>query len=132
MPIAIGDVFLLRCNTCREPKPKFFVVALLEPFRCFLINSAPTAFQASRPEQMLALAPILANQHPFLSYNSYVGCNELFAEYSQADIEAAEASDPSVRLGSLHPHARAAVAAALTGNRFLPKLYLAKLQNSWV
>lgn len=131
MPIAVGQVFRLTCNTCTPPKLKYFVIAMVEPLRCFLINSRPTQFQASTPERLGSLAPILRAQHQFLGHDSYVACTDLFAEYTVEEIEAAVDADGSVFLGELSAEGRAAVARALSNNRMLPRRHLPALQAAW-
>lgn len=132
MQLAVGDVFLLQCQTCQTPKRKYFVVANLDPLLCFLINSEPTAFQKSRPEIMQTLAPILMSEHAsFLKYDSYIGCNELFGEYSAGDISNILQSNPSCYVGKLSGTARLAVAAALKGNKILPAKRLAEIAANW-
>jgi hypothetical protein len=61
----------------------------------------------------------------------FVGCDQLFREYSMEEIEAAVAADQMVYLGDLTPNARAAVAAALIGNRSLPPGRLGQLSEAW-
>lgn len=131
MPPAVGDVFHLRCQTCRPPKFKFFVVALADPLRFFLINSRATDFQKADVERMRALAEVLAEEHRFLHHDSLVGCNELFSEYSETELVDAVANDPLCCLGSLSPNARAAVFSALQGNKFIPRKYLSALLVAW-
>lgn len=131
MQLQTGQVFRLHCQTCATPKMKYFVVAMLNPFRCFVINSKPTALQLSRPDMMNALARIMEVQHRFLHHDSYVGCGDLFAEHSEAEVLAEYARNPSCYIGDLHGAARKAVARSLDGNRLLPVKYIAKMLQDW-
>ena len=131
MPIAVGQVYRLMCQTCTKPKVKYFVIALTAPCVCFVINSTPTAFQLGQPVQMAALAPVLRAENRFLHHDSYVACNQLFAEYDEQAILNAVAADPNVYLGQLGPNAYAAVVAALTGNRLIPRGRLALITAAW-
>ncbi len=131
MQIALGDVYKLKCQTCMPPKMKFFVAALVDPLRFFLINSHPTGLQQSKPDLMSALARIHAVQHNFLSYDSYVACDMLIAEYDIEQLNAEIARCPACHVGCLHKAGRKAVARAVRNNRQLPTKYRPLLENAW-
>src|SRR5690606_9607979 len=117
MQFATGQVFSLYCSLCTPQKQKLFVVALLDPFRCFLINSRPSPFQGSSPKQMACLAMILQCEHAFLVKDSLVACTEISAEHSELSISNAIAASSSCYKGVLSANARTAVARALRDNR---------------
>lgn len=113
MQIAVGQVFRLQCQTCNPPKLKYFVVACVDPFLCFLINSQATAFQQSNPTLMAALAPLAANDHPFLTHDSLLGCNMVFGEYTADEVLAIFGKDSSIYLGDIHQNAVAGIKNAI-------------------
>lgn len=131
MQLDIGQVFRLHCQTCHTPKPKFFVVALVDPLRFFLINSNPTLLQKSKPELMHALALVHTVQQKFLHHDSYVACDMLFAEYDLEQLEAEVTAHPECQVGCLHTAGRKAVARAVRGNRQLPSKYREPLERAW-
>jgi hypothetical protein len=131
MHLAIGQVFYLHCQTCTTPKPKFFVVATLQPLKCFVINSQPTAFQLADPKRLAALTPIRADQHPFLVYDSYVGCNALFSEYDEPALQAVLAKNPSAFRGVLHQDAITAVRATIANSVLLSPVRKRELLAVW-
>lgn len=129
---AVGDVIFLRCKNCNPPKDKFFVVALVEPLKLFLINSEMTDFQKASPDHVIAQAHVLVAEHAFLEYDSLVGCDWLSHEYSDEDLKRALASNNRYRvIGTLSPRARQAVAAALQGNVHIPGKWLKQLKEHW-
>lgn len=131
-PIQVGDVFYLRCTLCNPPKPKFFVVAALDPLRMFLINSRLNEFQASVPEIAACMVLIRATEHvDFLTHDSYVGCNQLSHEYNFAKLSELLVNHPDTRVGALHPHAKEAVSRALAGNTQLSGKYLRHVRPHW-
>lgn len=133
MQVNVGDVFHLYCQTCVTPKWKFFVVALVEPFLCFVINSKPTRFQQRRPDLLRCLAPISVTDEAYLTHDSFIACNELFSEHTLEELMAKvrDANDRSRRLGALSQSSRDQVARALVGNRFLKRKYLRLLEKEW-
>ncbi|MBA0101252.1 hypothetical protein WH218_19660 [Stenotrophomonas indicatrix] len=132
MAAAVGDVFFLRCTLCNPPKDKFFVVALAEPLKLFLINSEMTEFQRARPDRAMAQAEIAAAEHDFLEYDSIIGCDWLSHEYGQDTLERALANDKRYRcIGRLSDAARRSVAAALRDNVHIPGKWLKLLKQHW-
>ncbi|MEN5374307.1 hypothetical protein [Stenotrophomonas hibiscicola] len=129
---AVGDVYFLRCKNCNPPKDKFFVVALAEPLKLFLINSEMTDFQRVRREHVVAQAHIAVAEHGFLEYDSLIGCDWLSHEYSSEDLERVLAIDERYRyVGSLSMAARQAVAAALQGNVHIAGKWLKQIKEHW-
>lgn len=129
---AVGDVIFLRCKNCNPPKDKFFVVALVEPLKLFLINSEMTAFQKASPDHVIAQAHVSVAEHDFLEYDSLIGCDWLSHEYSDADLERALTTNNRYKvIGALSPRARQAVAAALQGNVHIPGRWLKQLKECW-
>jgi hypothetical protein len=129
--LQIGQVFRLYCQTCAKPKVKFFVVALLQPLRCFVINSRATDFQEANAAAAATLAPIRLVEHAFLSWDSFVACDVLFSEYSEQTILDHYARTPAVYVGDLSLGARASVRAALQDNKLLPVLRVKALAGAW-
>jgi len=66
-------------HTKPTPKPKFVVIVYvnLSPHG-FLINSIINNFILNRSYLLPCEAQILASQHSFLNYDSYVDCREIF------------------------------------------------------
>lgn len=130
--ISVGDVYHLRCTLCNPPKPKFFVVAHVDPLRMFLINSNLSDFVRGSPEHVAAMALIRVQQHPeFLVHDSYIACDHLSHEYSSELLILKMGLSPEVRVGHLHPDAKAAVREALRGNALLAGKYLKQLRVTW-
>lgn len=129
--IAVGDVFHLRCNLCNPPKNKFFVVALHDPLKMFLINSDATDFQKSSPAIMAAQARIFASEHTFLEYDSLIGCDHLTHEYRLDQLRDLVLRNPTIRIGHLSDRAKEAVGQALKGNELIPRKYLRALGPCW-
>ena len=129
--IAIGDVFHLRCKNCNPPKPKFFVVVQSEPLRMILINSSRTDYQEQRADHVAVIPVIRQHGHPFLSHDSYLGCNELTHEYNHAELAAMVNAKPAIRLGALDASARESVAGAFRHNELVPRKYLRDLRQIW-
>lgn len=130
--VSLGDVLYLRCTLCNEPAQKFFVVAQVQPLRMFLINSELTEFAKARPAHVAASPLIRYAEHSgFLKYDSFVGCDHLSHEYSYERVEALLSANPSIRVGQLHPNAKAAIGSALRGNFLLPRKYLKDLLPLW-
>lgn len=131
MTIGVGDVFYLRCTHCNPPKPKFFVVAQVDPMiRMFLINSEISDYEKSKPALVAAKANILAAEHAFLKHDSVISCDHISHEYSQT-IRSVLAYEPRVFVGVLSAAARNAVAEALRQNELLPRKYLRDLRALW-
>src|SRR5690349_9751057 len=106
MELAVGQVFWLRCQTCKTPKPKLHIIAMVDPMLCFLINSVRTEFQLAREPHIAATPPIFQADHSFLDHDSYIGCNELFAEHTADSILSVMARNPRTYVGELHENAR--------------------------
>lgn len=119
------------CNTCTPRKQKYFVVALVEPLKFFLINSRPTPFQLARPDFMRALAPIYSRSDPFLDHDSYVACNTLLGEYTPEEVEAEFELNDRIFKGDLSPQGCCEVRAALVDNKHLPRKYRPLLHTAW-
>lgn len=130
--IELGDVLYLRCKHCVPPKPKFFVVAQVQPLRMFLINSEINQFAASKP-RMVALMPMLMHvEHAsFLAHDSYLCCDHLSHEYSIERVKEILRADPGVRRGQISEAGRRALAGTLRGNHLVPRKYLRDLMAVW-
>lgn len=130
--VGVGDVFFLRCLLCNPPKDKFFVVALADPLKLFLISSEMTEFQRTRPEHVAALATIEVAEHDFLEHDSLIGCDWLSHEYDSDALERALGKDERYRLvGHLSDAARQSVATALHGNVHISGKWLKLLKERW-
>lgn len=129
--IANGDVFHLRCKLCNPPKNKFFVVALVDPLKLFLINSDATDFQKGVPAIMATQAQIFVSEHAFLKYDSLISCDQVSHEYSRDQLQDLIMRDATIRLGHLSDRAKEAVGRALKGNEMLPRKYLNALALCW-
>lgn len=132
MCVSLGDVLHLQCTLCDPPKPKFFVVAQVQPLRMFLINSNLTEFQ-KRSNDHLAVCPgLLADDHPqFLTHDSFLCCDHLSHEYNYEQVAQKLQKQPEVLIGHLHADAKAALCAALDNNRLLAGKHLRELRPLW-
>ncbi len=68
---------------CRHTKPnlkdKFVLIAYIDPSPYgFLINSKVNRYIKNRPYLLCCEAKIIAVEHEFLNYNSYVDCTAAF------------------------------------------------------
>lgn len=128
-----GQVFKLYCATCADKKDKFFVVALTEPvLRCFLINSDMTKLQQSRDDLALECVPLAQSQHPFLTYDSYLGCNYLFPEYTAKSLNIVLNARPGAYVGNLHQDAMEEAYRRFDQNVSLPKKRIDDLKKCWI
>ena len=132
MDFAPGQVFRLYCATCKDQKTKYFVVALVNPIlRCFLINTSLTDLQKDTPELADECVPLLQAQHPFLSYDSYLGCNQLFSEYTARSIEIIHSGNAGIHVGDLHPDAMEEAFRRFPTNVSLPIKRVTELLVEW-
>ncbi|CAD5949645.1 hypothetical protein [Planktothrix agardhii] len=80
MPAQWEIFYVKSCrHTDPDPKDKFVLIAYIEPsFYGFLINSKINKYLKNRPYLLCCEAEIIAIEHDFLDYNSYVDCREAF------------------------------------------------------
>ncbi|HAG84685.1 MAG TPA: hypothetical protein DCL61_26925 [Cyanobacteria bacterium UBA12227] len=108
--------------SCRYAKPikdKFVVIAYVNPSpHGFFINSRINKFISNRPYLLACEAQILANQHPFLKYDSYIDCREIFSflESELTDTRGIMSSD-----------AQAAVIEAVNSCRVLERIHKTRI-----
>lgn len=95
-----GSILLIYCHFCDPPKPKFFVVAAVNPFPVgFFINSEPTRWQQQTKHLMDAQVKIArADYAGFLKHDSWIDCTEAIDQYEMAELVAAVAADPAKKL----------------------------------
>ena len=132
MEFAPGQVFKLFCGTCKTPKPKFFVVALVEPkLYCFVINSKMSELQKADQALAWEAVPLLKAKHGFLSHDSYLGCNQLFVEYTAKSLQLSVDADPKLYVGDLHEDAIAEALHRFESNISLPMKRVRELKMAW-
>ena len=129
--IELGDVFYLRCGLCDPPKPKFFVVAQVQPLRMLLINSEINAFVLSKPRHRALHVPLRQCDQELLKHDSYLACDQISHEYNYEQLLDQMNRDPGIRVGRLSQDVMASVAVAFKGNHHIPKKYLADLVPLW-
>jgi hypothetical protein len=77
MPLCPGDIVHLYVQSLANPKNKFAIIACVEPKVLFLlISSEMTEFVQSQDEIRAGHILILAAEHTFLRYDSWVNCVE--------------------------------------------------------
>ena len=77
----VGDIYLIENGDIYPPKKKFSICVCVREGYFLLINSENRA--------MYKCAPILKADHPFLSHDSFIGCNRFF-RYTAEQLERAE------------------------------------------
>lgn len=80
MPAKWEIFYVQSCrHTKPDPKDKFVLIAYINPsFYGFLINSKVNKYLKNRPYLLCCEAEIIASEHNFLDYNSYVDCTAGF------------------------------------------------------
>ncbi len=130
--VAIGDVFYLKCNLCNPPKPKYFVVANVQPLRMFIINTHRTDYAEVRPRMVDASPEIHVADNPFLDHDSVVGCDcRPSHEYSYEALAQMVANDGSIYRGHLHVNSKLAIVTALANNHLMPQKYIKEMLPLW-
>lgn len=103
MSVKVGDVFYAFIPVLRgTPKEKYFVIVCSEdPVRFVLINTRNVVEVLGNP----ALAPTQVKITPFdlprLSYESWIGCNELLGGYTAEELASMVETEPDAFVGSL-------------------------------
>jgi len=79
--IKAWDVFWVpQCRHAKPVKDKFVVVVAVEPRPLgVFINSSIPPFLRDNPHRMKCFAAVAAEEHRFLSHNSFIACDRLFA-----------------------------------------------------
>lgn len=132
LAVSIGDVVYLRCTLCNPPKPKYFIVAQVQPLRLLIINSQRTPFADARPRFVAATPVIFVDKNPFLDYDSVVSCDSHPShEYSYEQLEKLLADNPTIKRGHLHIEAKRAIVGALIDNHLMPQKYVRELLPLW-
>jgi len=75
------EIFYVRScrHTKPSPKDKFVLIAYIDPSPYgFLINSKINNYIQNRDYLLCCEAEIIASEHDFLNYNSYVDCTAAF------------------------------------------------------
>lgn len=79
--ISAWDVFWVsQCRHAKPVKDKLVVVVAAEPQPLGLfVNSSIPPFLRDNPHRMKCFAAVAADEHRFLSHNSFIACDRLFA-----------------------------------------------------
>ena len=80
----VGDIYLVENGDIYPPKKKFSICVCVREGYFLLINSENRA--------MYKCTSILKADHPFLSYDSFIGCNRFF-RYTAQQLEKAKYCD---------------------------------------
>lgn len=129
--LELGDVLLLQCTHCNPPKPKFYVVVQVQPLWLFFINSELTDLQKRDPSRTACNPIIRGDEHTFLKYDSYLGCDHISREHSYESAEKILNTEPDRKVGSISARCREALAQALIGNEHLAGKALKILRGLW-
>ncbi len=78
--IDVWDVFFVRKTRYTVPqKDKYVVVVTTDPsYYCFFINSRINEFIQKRPSLLPCEVAITTEENPFLRYDSFVDCQEVY------------------------------------------------------
>lgn len=88
-----GQVIYLNCTFTNPPKPKYVVLACIEPkLLCFLINKRIHPFIEKKPHLKQSQILIPRDSHSFLDYDSFIDCKEV-KELSLDDVKTQVLSD---------------------------------------
>lgn len=88
-----GQVIYLNCAFTNPPKPKYLVLACIEPkLLCFLINTEIHSYIKKRPDLLQCQISISQAAHSFLDYDSFIDCKDVI-ELSLDDVKMQILSD---------------------------------------
>jgi len=65
-------------------KPKFFVIACIEPLLLFVINSGINQFKRTHPDHLACQVKINCSEHTCFNSDSYIDCTQIITDF---DIE---------------------------------------------
>lgn len=74
MSLRLGDVFYRWIEFESDPHDKYFILVAKQPKRFFFINSAIHPFIARNPQLTAQQVEVPADDHTFLSDDSYADC----------------------------------------------------------
>ena len=121
MGLRVGDILFLYVQSLRNPKPKYCVLASLEPRPLlFLINSELTNYKQAQPDLMAGQLEIDAQNHSFLRYDSWLDCAESHF-YDRERLGAEFEATPEILVGHLSDAMLARVVEVVRCSRVLPK-----------
>lgn len=111
--VSLGDVFFAYLGTIHNPKEKYFVVVCSEdPVRLALINTKNASVVLQSP----ALGPTQVYVTPAdvkaLRYNSWIGCEVLFAGYTYDELTQLVANGD--RVGNVGPALLGKISVAIS------------------
>ena len=130
--LKVGQVFHLHCVACRPPKPKFHVLARIEPVPTFfLINSHPTAYQLARPHLMSSILKVMPTELTFLSHESWLDCTMVMSGYTAQDLETHVLNGNREYLGRMPAAQRRIVRAIINASKLLPRADKAAMLALW-
>lgn len=82
-----GQVLYLPCSFFDPPKDKYLVMVCAGPDPLLIpINSRIRPYIEDRPDLKQCQVRISASDYSFLSYDSYIDCTRVIADFSEADI----------------------------------------------
>ncbi len=115
MTLRVGDVFYAHLSTVPSRNNKYFVVVCCDdPVRLVLINTKNRVTVLGNP----ALGPtqVLVRQSELacLSYDSWIGCDQLFSGYTSEELVQLAAS--GAKCGELSLHLLERVLTAITAS----------------
>ncbi len=132
MALHIGNVFILWCRGCLNPKYKFHVLAVAgDRPRYFVVNSAIAAFQRQNQTLLEHQAPLAAGDHRWLKHDSYLDCSSLIGGYTASELEDALAAEPRTLVGTIATAARRNVRRIVGSSELLSPAEVQQLLGGW-
>lgn len=130
--LKVGQVFHLQCVACNPPKPKFHVLARIDPTPTFfLINSHPTPFQQARPHLMSSMFQVTPSELTFLTHDSWLDCTILMGGHTAQALETHVLKNSRDYLGRLPVAQRRIVRAIVGASKLLPRGDITAMMALW-
>ena len=89
--IQIGNIYHFWCNFTNPQKEKFLICVGNQPVEFFIINSAIHPFIAGKPPLAVQQVLLPANDHAFLTHDSWINCSETVSVTDASDQLLADA-----------------------------------------
>lgn len=130
--LKVGQVFHITCVACNPQKPKFHVLARIEPSPAFfLINSNPTAYQLAREHLMSSIIQVTPAQLAFLTHDSWLDCTQTMGGHSAETLESLVLKKSRDFKGRLEQAQRRAVRAIIGESKLLSRADKAAMLALW-
>lgn len=104
-----GQVIYLNCTFTNPPKPKYLILACIEPkLLCFPINTEIHPYIKKRPHLLQCQISISQNLHSFLDHDSFIDCKEVI-ELSLDDVKTQILADMGRIKGKISTEVKSAI-----------------------